>query len=561
MISEKQPLSPSREYTTRWFRYEADQTGLPMIFLEDQYTGVIVGSAFADPEKRIAATKAWGGARQSRAPGTPWEIYHEMGERGIDPDVKLEDTFENYGHKSVGDMARIQIEHQGMPMHLAFTMFHEGYTVSGQEKSTRYQSSFKSAVLHPLQNYVKGRVPPPVEEFYQGLGRLALDLFAKQRELLTPAFEEYYQPPASKKGSLNSRVLDCARYFLLFGQSTGCSYETSARDWSRLISGLRASHIPFYRTYGSQLEEFLAPPKHIEEALGFKAEAPSLVRHSEADQTVNKNLAELKQFLVSETDLLDKVPIKSGFPEISEQRVDLVPRSVTSGQKVVMQYLMTLWPGLDRNKMTGWVAKQPQEVADKFSSIIFNGHNKFKEPPSIMAVNDMTLAVHSDLGLQRDFNRQRAWGRFMPLPLLYGEPWDKAKAEQVLGQGFGMPLYLSEVDKFKDQADNFAGDLKRYYEKLFEFLWVAGSLGTEVDYSFMVNVLPLAHTVDLYMHGNPKQALYFTDLRYRPGGHINYRVLAFDANQQIADSDPYLSGMRLDGKPDPASKAEFADRS
>ncbi|MGZ3646627.1 MAG: hypothetical protein ACXVCM_22580, partial [Ktedonobacteraceae bacterium] len=74
-------------------------------------------------------------------------------------------------------------------------------------------------------------------------------------------------------------------------------------------------------------------------------------------------------------------------------------------------------------------------------------------------------------------------------------------------------------------------------------------------------LLPLAHRVDLWMHGDPKQAAYLTAQRSRPGGHINYRSLAYEANQLLAKSDPYLSGMQLSKKPDPSSREEFFDRS
>lgn len=77
----------------------------------------------------------------------------------------------------------------------------------------------------------------------------------------------------------------------------------------------------------------------------------------------------------------------------------------------------------------------------------------------------------------------------------------------------------------------------------------------------MLNLLPLAHQVDIWMHGDPKQALYLTTQRVRPGGHINYRALAYEANQLLAASDPYLAAIQLEQRPNPASRDEFFDRS
>jgi hypothetical protein len=63
------------------------------------------------------------------------------------------------------------------------------------------------------------------------------------------------------------------------------------------------------------------------------------------------------------------------------------------------------------------------------------------------------------------------------------------------------------------------------------------------------------------MHGDPRQALYMTTQRSRPGGHINYRMLAYEANQLLAASEPYLASIQINKKPDPASREEFLDRS
>src|SRR3990167_1898734 len=102
-------LMPERELFTddgkyHWFVYPAELIGLRLVCLEDLDTGVIVTTTVSNPEKRTAAHRAWAGARHSRAPGMPWEIMQEMGEKGVDPDQKLDELFRGYGHASVGDM-------------------------------------------------------------------------------------------------------------------------------------------------------------------------------------------------------------------------------------------------------------------------------------------------------------------------------------------------------------------------------------------------------------------------------------------------------------------------
>jgi hypothetical protein len=170
--------------------------------------------------------------------------------------------------------------------------------------------------------------------------------------------------------------------------------------------------------------------------------------------------------------------------------------------------------------------------------------------------------MESFLGELRDLNRHRAWGRFFPLPLVFGERMTKETMAQIIARGFGLPLYLTDVAAFAEHKAAFEQDLVAYYTKLQMFLdKVSASHQDTIDYGFVLNLLPLAHRVDLWMHGDPKQAAYFTAQRSRPGGHINYRSLAYEANQLLAESDTYLYGILLSKKPDPSSKEEFFDRS
>src|SRR5579859_4300499 len=264
----KTEIQPEKDFTAgsyRWFTYSADVTGLRLICLEDLTTGTVATTTVANPEKRTAAHKAWAGARQSRAAGMPWEILHEMGEKGVDPDQKLEEMFRGYGHASVGDMARLAVDMGKIPMHLCLALFNEGSLNSGQEKSTRYQAAFGKAILHPMKHYLSESVPQEdverLEEEYQSFGALSLELFARHKAELLPVFEQYYSADVKKpaeKSALLSRVLDCVRYFLLFGQWSGMSFETSARDWSRIIAELGASPLPYYQKVAAQFVKLLA---------------------------------------------------------------------------------------------------------------------------------------------------------------------------------------------------------------------------------------------------------------------------------------------------------------
>jgi hypothetical protein len=565
-------IHPEQEFiigSYRWFTYSAEVTGLRLVCLEDLTTGTITTTAVVNPTRRTAAHKAWAGARQSRAAGMPWEILHEMGEKGVDPDQKLEEMFRGYGHASVGDMARLTVDLGKVPMHLCLALFNEGSLNSGQEKSTRYQSEFGKAVLHPMRLYVPESLPQEhvehLEREYQSFGTESLELFAKHKAALLHAFERYYQADTTKpdqKSALTSRVLDCVRYFLLLGQWSGVSFETSARDWSRIIAELKASPLSYYQRVAAQIEKLLAPTKEEEEALGYKAEAPGLIRHTAPLLTTNRNLHALKQFLEDQTDLLQSVSIHSGFPKRVVQRVSLIEPLYTEGDRLVAAYTLLLWPGLERKQLLNWIHAQDSETKKAISTMIFAGHTNYCELPGFGRTTRMTLVMESFLGELRDLNRHRAWGRFFPLPLVFGERLSRETIEQIIARGFGVPLYLTDIPAFADYKTAFEQDLVSYYTKLQEFLGKVSAMYRDtIDYAFVLNLLPLAHQLDLWMHGDPKQAAYFTAQRSRPGGHINYRTLAYEANQLLAMNDSYLSGMRLPRKPDPSSREEFFDRS
>lgn len=568
----KTEIQPEKNFIDgpyRWFTYSAAVTGLRLICLEDLTTGAVTTTTVTNPTKRTAAHKAWAGARQSRAAGMPWEILHDMDEKGVDPDQKLEEMFRGYGHASVGDMARLAVDLGRIPMHLCLALFNEGYLNSGQEKSTRYQASFGNAILHPMRHYISESLlkedAEPLEEEYQSFGAVSLELFAKYKAVLLRAFEQYYQADTTKpdeKSALLSRVLDCVRYFLLIGQWSGMSFETSARDWSRIIAELRASPLPYYRKVAAQLEKLLAPTTEEEEVLNYKAEAPGLIRHTVPLLTTNRNLHTLKQFLEDNTDLLQRVSIHSGFPKRVDQRVSMIDPLYTEGDRLVAAYVLLLWPGLEREQLLNWIHAQNDETKKGISAIIFSGHTNYCELPGFGRTTRMTLVIESFLGELRDLNCHRAWGRFFPVPLVFGERLTKSAVEQIVARGFGLPLYLTDIPAFKNYKTACERDLVSYYTKLQKFLEkVSATYRDTIDYSFVLNLLPLAHQVDLWMHGDPKQASYFTMQRSRPGGHINYRVLAYEANQLLATFDPYLSAMRLLKKPDPTSREEFFDRS
>lgn len=605
---EKLTVSPEKEIFTedgyRWLRFSQKETTLPLVALENIENGTVVSttlpSEFLTEEdlenlakeaveevgeertqaidrlvekikerteaKRVASLRAWSGARHSRAPGYSWEIMNEMAEREVDADSKLEQTFVNYGHASVADMAQLYAHIERVPMHLCMATFNALSLNSGQEKSTRYQVEFQDKPLHSIKNYVS-ELPQEemesLEKTYQALGKLSRQLFLKSKERVEEEFAKYYKPEnARETGSLISRGLDTSRAFLLLGQHTGQVIGESARNWARLIGDLKASPMSYYRNVGEDLERLFVPTPDEEDLLNYKSEAPGLVRHAEKNEVTNNNLRKIKAWF-EEMDIPGNgFSINREFRGEVEDKVFLVDKKYASADRAVAQYIISIWPGADNLEVLEWVSSQPEEFKKELSLKLFVGHTHHDELSNLMETTDTSLIMRGSVAEQRDFNRHRAWGRFVELPLIHGLPMNIDTAKQILANGYVLPSYIKEVDEFEGLRKEFKLNLELYYETLYALLDdIHFRFEESIDYNFVLNLLPLSHQVDLWMHGDVKQSSYMTKLRARPGGQINYRIMAWEASKLIAESNPYLSALQIPLRPDPSSREEFFDRS
>ena len=545
----------------KWFNYEPRETILKIVGVENEQ-GETISSIFANPFERTASIRAWAGARESRSSEHVVDILKEMKKNQTDADKRIETFFVNYGHASVADMARFPISFHNVPMHFAFTIFNLGYVNSGQEKSTRYQTEFEKVSLDSLLKYLPEEQVNIVELYYQKMLKIAHQNFAKHKKLITENYEEYYKPSTEREQkSLESRVLDTVRYFLLFGQRTGLMYEDSARNFSKIISTLKASPLKSYQLKAQELQTFLTPSEEIETEQGFKAEAPSLIRHAEKNSTVNDNLQELKKYLIEtkEYEVL-REKINPNFLGFTEQSTEIIPKTFDSSEKIISQYLLTMLPGLHINDALLYSQELSSEKRKEISKIITKNHNRHKQMPEWSGVTDLSIIVNSDLGALRDWNRHRAMNRFVNLPITYGLEVNYDTVQQIINHGYGLASYLTDVEEFSEQKQEFIQDMDQYYQELNKLVEFAKNENIE-SFEWVINLLPLAHNFTLIMHANPLQIPYMTELRARNGGHINYRKIAWDINQEFSDMNEHFNQFRLSDQPLSKDRTQFFDRS
>ena len=588
-------IRPNKTYNTnsgRWSIYNAETLGVPVVMHHSDVTGSDLAEIFPNPDIRFGSTIAWANGRQSRSPDTLVEILSDIMQKGVDSDKKIEKFVNSYGHSSIADMAQVSIHFINVPMHFPMSIFNDSKVHSGQEKSTRYQKQFSDAFLHPLDFYL----PNPSDELkkeYQALGNLALNHYEKMKKVTTREYEDFFKPENEKeKKSLESRVLDSARSYLLLGLSTGFAFEASTREWSKIITHLKASNIGYYKNMGSQIKEFLSPLIEIENYLGFKSDSPSLVRHTEEDNSPKDSFNKVlkffgKKFLCDvygrikldlsdfDSDLLKTYMelkgidrrlfgTKKEFRGFVDQNVKIIDRKYTEGERTFAMYLLTLFPDTDSEKALPFIHNLRDNEKKELSEITFGNFDyrnqmpeQFGETTSLGAIINLTF------GEARDLNRHRAWQRFIQsMPLPYVTKLTNSAAVNIINKGYGLPAYFTEISEFSKLKEQMESGLKEYYEKLSVFVeHVEKEFGYDIGYEFIYNLLPLAHKTELIMHGTPKQAEYLSQLRVRSGGHINYRQIAFDMVKGFADLDPSLDAIRLNKRPDPRNRKEFFNRS
>ena len=553
---------------------EPTSTGLRTLTLEDRSNGFLLATTHPNPKRRTAAHRAWAGARHSRAPGDTVQIMHEMGERGVDPDQRLEDTFKGYGHQSPANLAKLDVHFNHVPMSVPMFAFNFLQVDPGQEKSTRFQSKFGKNPLMPLNlyftaSYRRAEDEPFLEDRYQELGRIAENAFIMSQAQVRDDFVACFKPTTDKeRASLESRVLDTIRGHLLLGQRTGFMVHSDARELAKLIGVLRSAAAPLYQRLGADLETLLSPDPVVERTLRVKAEAPSLVRHTEPNTLMAQNLTKLRQLLetqASDSPLrqVDKLPHPISVPGYHNQKLFLVSPEMTAAERMAAQYLLSLYPQADAQETFDWIHALPASAKRTIGAAIYQGHDRNHELPVQTRTTGMSVVFRGSLGELRDFNRHRALGRFIGMPNpLDGLPLTWRQAQELVSKGFTLPLYLTQIAQMGESRKVVERGFNVYYQELQFFLQQTHRvLGDEGDYSFALNLLPLGHQVDFITHWDPKQASYFPDLRVRDGGHINYRALAYDAARLFADSDPILSSIMPGTRPDPADRTQFFSRS
>jgi thymidylate synthase ThyX len=521
-----------------YFKFEISnplETELTLISLTDTRTGFIVRTALPKNGQLTASIMAFAGARFSRSALSATDLFKEIKMANKDANERLSSIFRAYGHASVADMAQLFSYIEGVPQWIAMSIFEKSSVGGGQERSTRYQN------FNTLQT-----VGDNLE-----LQDLSLNFYSKWIDKLTQKYIEIYEIDINdkfQKSSLTARVFDTARAFLPFGayNTTSLAYITSAREWARIISICKSSQYTKLQNLGEQLEFLFAPNPEIAEHLGYTPEAPDLIRYTEAEEVTKSSLENLRIFLDKHN--FDYKTSSNKIINRAENLSEIIDGSIPKIYISIALNILSLNTCLDFSKIIAFLVGLDKASCANLSKILlfdFNHHNQMNNSYNI---SEFTYNLSITIAESRDFNRHRAWSRYSPIINT-----QSFVTKDLINFEYILPLYLTENSLLKSELQEFEKDLQTYYQVLQK---------ADLRDEMFIEFLPFAQKISQFMSGSLKDVSYMTKLRVRPGGHINYRDLAYQMAQQASKTNALLSAIGLsdDLKPDPCSRVEFVDR-
>jgi hypothetical protein len=529
---------------------DPNKTGLAIVSCFDNETKFVVRTVL--PNKlvsNVASKMAFAGARISRSKENFEDIFQEVHQLAAKAQVRLANIFRKYGHASVAEMAMMFGFIENIPDLYTTKIFYNSAFHAGQQRSTRYQD-FSNPKFCELSEFTSN--------FTLSLGKdflihqqLSNQLYNKWNDIIEYEFSRYFTIDSSKKSqvdALTARTFDTSRSFLLSGITnyTSMCFLTQAREWARVISVCKGDNDPFLVKLGEQIEFLLAPTQSSADEINYIPEAPDLIKYTKSDETTKKVSKDVYSYY-SDLDERELSP----FVNSASQKVEVLPLEAQN-VKPIIQVILANNPLLEYNlvayNLTMWGDDKKREL----SRIMYEQFDCYSQLPQWLETNTNTFMLDCSYAEYRDFNRHRPWGRFVPM---------LCANDLVKTMNFGVihSLYL-DLPIFKHLKNQFVGDLVDLQTNAINLAHKLLNQDSSLDYLtpqlsvFGANCRPV-------LHSSPKGISYFTDRRVRPGGHINYRLLAYQMSEEISKLDPFMAGLKLSDEPNPDSREEFLDRS
>ena len=449
-------------------------------------------------------------ARYSRSPDSIRDSLEWV--RTHDSTKFLESFYFQYGHASIADLGHVVLCFEGIS-ELAATEIEDEQLWDGQARSSRYQDFSKSGFVTPPEfDAAQAAVyQQAAGELLAGYNQIHARVFDYLTEKL-PRPES--MSPEAYQRNVKARAFDVARYLLCFGIPTGVGQVTSIRTLERQVRGLKASEFQELRGLAQEIAEACAaePSLQWDSRTSSDAVAPTLARHLDADEHLQRSREDLRAWVRQNLDMSDR-----GASNSPPDAVDLIKPAETAADIVAtLLYPETNWPYRQLYETAcSWSAARRNEVID----VALQSRTRRDELLRSFRSNPYVFDIVMDIGAYRDLHRHRRCQQFR-----------QAYSAKL---GFETPDVIAEAG------------VSEAYAKLLSLARNAAATLPDPGAQYLV---PFAAKSRFLFKMDFAEADYIARLRSGVKGHFSYRKIAWEMKQKMSSLEPELARL-IDATP------------
>lgn len=452
-----------------------------------------------------ADTTAFVMASVSRSKKSVKELLHNISNTpSSQTEQKVEEIIESYGHSSVRALGHLLVSIEGLSVLHSMQCFNLSALQDGQERSTRYVN-----ILDTQQSndwfYIPQEVQeiPELKESYISVMQYWMSEFQRSLNLYKVNIKDKYEIEGNTltKKVVNSRALDCARYFLPLGTRTVTVMYQNGREWVEQISMFKSSLLKGDVVIGTLLEDLLT-----------QTEGGKLIKHTHttANQLNKVALNHVKDIGFNEWS--DTEDDTREFMQVFKQGLPL-----EWGYKCITHpYIQTLNPN------------EPLTLHNVLMGL--SNHHKGLDRRVSRITSGMVCHGITDIGTLKDLNRHRG---MIYMPLLMEDFVFKNLKEYPPGTSYySVPPYIEE-GRLNHLEEDFCDAYNKGMDLVDEWFYTAEEeLGEVLANELVKYLLPHAFNTPYFISGDVSRWHYLLNLRKGLDGHISYRKWAYDCNAQ-----------------------------
>ena len=410
----------------------------------------------------------------------------------------LESFYFQYGHQSIADLGHTVLCFEGVS-ELAASEVEDEVLWDGQAKSSRYQDFSKGGFITPPEFDAAQAAQ------YRAAGDALIAAYKDIHARMDAHLREKLPRPESMKPeayarNIAARAFDVARYCLFWGVPTNVGQVTSIRTLEKQIKRLLVSEFGEVRELGAEIAEACAaPPECIWDDANAEPIAPTLARHADPDEYIQRSRADLEVWA--------KQNLAVAHADVP--RVDLVkPDDVLTEIAATLLYPVCSHPFRALYEtLRGWSAARRGEVLDVALKSRGSRDDFLRGFRGGQYCFDMLI----DIGAYRDMHRHRRCHQYR----------QKYSGEH----GYESPAALAEAgaqDAYAAAMDAALGAMRALPDPGRQYL------------------LPFGARSRFLFKMDFAEVEYIARVRSGVKGHFSYRDVAWQMKQRVDEMEPEL---------------------